>query len=626
MKKKLHARIATSSHSTFWRYLTALVGAMPRKVGLALVLMFVVSMTEGIGMLLLVPLLQVVGVNTQGGTVGQIDALVSSIFISIGVPQTMITVLGFFVLILSINALIYRWHSNVSLSLQYEFTNQIRQRLYRAIANTNWLFFSRSRPSDFTHALTSEIDRINYATNSLLGVIVSITVGTVYLLLALKLSPAVTALASLCGVLLLLSLKRKAAIAHETGEDLSRDTKSMYSTVVEHLGGMKTAKSYDTLDRDVNLFSRQAERVAQTYVNTIRNYADVRFWFDIGSTAVLSIIVIVMISVLAISTAEILLLLFLFARIIPKFSDIQQRYQQFVNMLPGFATVTELQARCEAAAEPRATQSEPAKLHRAIQFERVSFAYHEVGTAAAINDLDLLIRAGETTAIVGPSGAGKSTIADLVMGLLTPTEGRVLVDDTPLRTDHVHAWRNEIGYVAQETFLFNDTVRANLLWACPNASDEEIRKALRLAAAQDFVSRLPNEMETVLGDRGVCLSGGERQRLALARALLRDPSLLILDEATSNLDSENEKRIQRAIEMLRGYVTILLITHRLSTIRGSDIIYVIERGRLVESGTWEELVANEHGRFYAMCAAQGIDVANSIDRSVLQDQEFTLRV
>jgi ATP-binding cassette subfamily C protein len=291
---------------------------------------------------------------------------------------------------------------------------------------------------------------------------------------------------------------------------------------------------------------------------------------------------------------------------IPLFSSVQQNYQEYLNALPAFSRVMEIQARCEAAAEPKAGRPEEFKLRDSIRFEKVSFTYVEEEGTSAIHKLDLTISAGETTAIVGPSGAGKSTIADLTIGLIVPNQGHVLVDGVPLSAERVRSWRNQIGYVAQDTFLFNDTVRANLLWACPEANDKEIDQALKLAAAQEFVSRLPDGMETVLGDRGVRLSGGEKQRLALARALLRRPSLLILDEATSALDSENEKRIQSAIEELRGYVTILIITHRLSTIRGADVIHVLEQGRLIESGSWGTLVGKENGRFSELRRAQGI--------------------
>jgi len=245
-------------------------------------------------------------------------------------------------------------------------------------------------------------------------------------------------------------------------------------------------------------------------------------------------------------------------------------------------------------------------MRRGVRLEQVSFSYAGEDQSAVIQEVDLTIKAGETTAIVGPSGAGKTTIADLVIGLIVPTHGRLLVDELRLTPDRMRSWRARIGYVAQDTFLFHETVRANLLWARPDASEEAIRQALRLAAAEDFVDAMPEGLDTVLGDRGVRLSGGERQRLALARALLREPSLLLLDEATSSLDSENEQRIQRAIEGLHGQMTILVITHRLSTIRRADVIHVVERGRLIESGDWDQLVGRD-GRFRALCLAQNID-------------------
>jgi ATP-binding cassette subfamily C protein len=182
------------------------------------------------------------------------------------------------------------------------------------------------------------------------------------------------------------------------------------------------------------------------------------------------------------------------------------------------------------------------------------------------------------------------------MGLLAPHCGAILIDEQPLDANRLHVWRNQIGYVTQETVLFHDTVRANLLWAAPGATEEELRRALKLAAAEEFVDALPNGLDTMLGDYGARLSGGERQRLALARAFLRHPSLLILDEATSALDTENEQRIQHAIAQLHGHMTILLISHRLSTIQKADMIYVLERGRVVEAGTWDELSVPGNGR------------------------------
>jgi ATP-binding cassette subfamily C protein len=170
--------------------------------------------------------------------------------------------------------------------------------------------------------------------------------------------------------------------------------------------------------------------------------------------------------------------------------------------------------------------------------------------------------------------------------------------------------------VAQDTFLFHDTVRANVLWARPEATEDEVWEALRRAAALEFVQALPQGLDTVVGERGVLVSAGERQRLSLARALLRQPRMLVLDEATSSLDSENELRIQRAIEELHRRMTIVIITHRLSTIRNADMIHVLENGRLVQSGTWAALAADSRGRFRQLCLAQGFGVSDALAATV----------
>jgi len=183
----------------------------------------------------------------------------------------------------------------------------------------------------------------------------------------------------------------------------------------------------------------------------------------------------------------------------------------------------------------------------------------------------------------------------------------------PLSADRLGDWRERIGYVSQDAFLFHDTIRQNLLWAKPDAGEPELWIALSRAAADDFVRRCPLGLDTVIGDRGVTLSGGERQRLSLARALLRQPKLLILDEATSALDSENERRIQSAIEYLHEQITIVVITHRLATIRDADMIYMMENGEVAEWGTWTTLYqANK--RFRAFCEAQHIDPTVRFER------------
>lgn len=286
--------------------------------------------------------------------------------------------------------------------------------------------------------------------------------------------------------------------------------------------------------------------------------------------------------------------------ILPRVRSSHYYYRGFVSELPAFANVVALCESCHAATEPLTCLGDELKFKTAVQFEQVSFAYlsHKL---PAVHELDIAIRAGEFVALVGPSGAGKSTIADLVMGLLVPDSGRITVDGVTLGAERLRSWRKHLGYVAQDTFLFHDTIRENLLWSEPGATDQQLRKALELAAAHEFVARLPGGLDCIVGDRGVLLSHGERQRIALARALVRRPRLLILDEATNSLDSANEEIILRAVERLRSDLTILMITHRMSLARWADQIYVLEGGTVVERGEWAELCARGHSCFRELC-------------------------
>jgi ATP-binding cassette subfamily C protein len=518
-------------------------------------------------------------------------------------------VLGLYVLTAGTHALFSRWQAVTGATLEQEFVAHLREQLYGSIAHTSWLFFSRRRSSDFTHALTAELDHIAGSTHYLIALVTNTVVTSVYLFLALQLSAVMTGVVLACGAVLYLAQRGRIRTARSSGERLSSATSQLYAAASEHLGGMKVTKSYGAEDRHVEIFSRLTRQLARLYVENAGDHASAKAWFDLGSTLVLCCMLYLSSAVLGVPPAAVLLLLFIFFRIMPKLSGIQQSYQSLVRLLPSFATVMELQRACQGAIEGTPERRENIALRRGVRLEQVSFSYAGTDQSVVIQDVDLTIQAGETTAIVGPSGAGKTTIADLVTGLIVPTHGRLLVDDLPLTPERMRSWRARIGYVAQDTFLFHDTVRANLLWARPDASGEVIRQALRLAAAEDFIDGMPEGLDTVLGDRGVRLSGGERQRLALARALLREPSLLILDEATSSLDSENERRIQSAIEELHGHLTILIITHRLSTIRGADVVHVLERGRLVESDDWDGLITRSNGRFRALCQAQGVPTA-----------------
>jgi ATP-binding cassette subfamily C protein len=316
----------------------------------------------------------------------------------------------------------------------------------------------------------------------------------------------------------------------------------------------------------------------------------------------------VAVSRLHLAPASLLLLLLVCGRLVPRIAAVQSSFLLTARTLPAAEAVQGLLDELEAAAESTETApSTPLSIARSIALRSVTYRYPGANSTA-LRDVSLTIPAGRVTALVGSSGAGKSTLADVVLLLATPERGELVVDEQPLTSDRRDAWRASVGYVPQETHLFHDTVRENVRWVAPDATDAEVLEALRMAGASVLLRRLEHGLDTKIGDRGTLLSGGERQRLALARALLRRPRLLVLDEATSALDPESELSIRQTIASLTPVVTVLTITHRLTTARQADHVVVLDQGAVVAEGAWETLLAGENSRLSRLWTAQlGLD-------------------
>jgi ATP-binding cassette, subfamily C, bacterial len=596
----------------FFEHVVRVVRVMRWRAGLVLALIACTGLLESFGLLLLIPLLGAIGLDVQQGPVGRISALVSAVFAGVRLTPTLPLVLGVFVAVNVALAMLRRAQGILAASLEQDVVRATTQRLYGAIVHMNWLAFSRLRGSDLTVALTFDCERVGLASSQLLTIAASLMVTLVYVLLAFRLSFFISAAVFACGTALLVILRRRTDRAALLGANYADAVRDVQGAVTDDLAGMKTIRSFVAERRSHLRFTTLTDGIAAIRFASIRNVLDSNFWVEVGSVAMLSLLVLVAIRGLNFTAPALLMLLFLFARIVPRFAWLQQNLHFYVSLLPSIHRVADLEARCLAAAEPSFELMPALRPHHHIRFESVTFRYDAEGPPV-LADVDLTINAGAMVAIVGSSGAGKTTVVDLMMGLLSPERGRILVDDVALDANSIGPWRQAIAYVPQDTFLFHDTIRANLQWAVPTATDDAIKDALVLASA-DFVFELRQGLDTIVGDRGVRLSGGERQRIALARALLRHPWLLILDEATSALDSENERRIFDAIERLHGSMTIVMITHRVSAVAGADLIYVLEKGRLVESGSWDVLMMMPAGRFRALCEAQGMIVTPALPR------------
>jgi ATP-binding cassette subfamily C protein len=576
---------------------------MPRQVAAAGALSLLLTAAEAAGVLLLIPLLTIAGIPTGRGVAGSVARAVERGFLAIGVQPGAGAVLLLFVAVTLVQAVVRRAEALVGHRMQFGVSHRMRTRLYAALAEARWLPLARMRGADLLNGLTTESDRVGSAAGFVVAFVVNMLLALAYITLALRVSAPVTGVAMVTGAILMAVLRPLRRASRSAGQGLTAATATVAAAATEHLGALKVVKSYGAEERNARHFGAAATLAMEMGLRGWRAYADAGAVFLAGSAVLLAVVAYAALELLNVTGGTVLLLIFVFYRLVPRLSQLQTVYQMIARDIPAWealaARIEALEAEREGLQPPDGT----VRLAETVRFEDVSFTY-EPGVPDVVAGLDLDIQAFRTTALVGPSGSGKTTVADLMMGLVTPRLGRITVDGRPLQASWLRGWRDEIGYVAQETVLFNETVLANLRWARPDATEEEVWEALRLAAADRFVAALPDGLETTVGDRGVRLSGGERQRLALARALLRRPALLILDEATSALDTENERRIRDAIRALHGRTTILLITHRLPSVRDADVIHVMEAGRRVESGSFDELMARAGGRFRRLWASQ----------------------
>ncbi|MCS7026312.1 MAG: ABC transporter ATP-binding protein/permease [Bryobacteraceae bacterium] len=423
------------------------------------------------------------------------------------------------------------------------------------------------------------------------------------LVILLKISPVMTAVA--IGVIFVFAVILKRAFS--TLRPIFRERSKIHSEVTgrltESLGGIRVIKGYHAESREEQVFAQGVQRLLD---NVLRSLTGVSL-MSLSATLLLGIVgaLVMYVGAKQIFAGSLTLggfatfTAFLAFLVAPVFQVVGIG-TQLTEALAGLERTREILLESREDEAPNRTIVLPT-IRGEVRFDNVSFAYEE--GKPVLQGVSFLARPGTVTALVGSSGSGKSTTIGLIAAFYAPTGGTVTVDGVDLSQVRLDSFRTQLGVVLQDTFLFDGTIRENVAFARPDASEEEILQACRIARVDEFAERLPEKYETIVGERGVKLSGGQRQRLSIARAILANPRILILDEATSSLDSESEAMIQQGLSHLMQGRTTFVIAHRLSTIRRADQILVLEDGKILEQGTHESLFA-ARGRYYDLYTRQ----------------------
>jgi ATP-binding cassette subfamily C protein len=566
-----------------------------------------VSLTQGAAALLLLPMLQVAGVGHSART-GGLLGMARSVFAAFGVPLTIVWMLVGYVTLVAVAAVLNAYQTVELTKYRLTFVDALRSRLYSALAEADWRHLLRQRRSDIQSVLTVNVTLLSQGTAAALNLSAGLLVIAVQMVVALRISVPVTAVVTGTGLALTVLVWPLVRRSRRLGQVLVASNRRLLGSVTAFLDGLKLAKSHRLQAGHVTTFAADMARSRGAQLDFVKASQLAAAIQLIVGAFVLAVLAWVSIDSLHIPLAELVVLAYIFNRILPLITSAQNNVQFIAQAIPAMNELLSFIAGCEAAAEPAPVPGSPLRrraIGRGIRLKDVQFAYpgpdsehHDV-----LHGVSFEIAPLRTTALVGPSGAGKTTLADLVVGLMAPVAGTITVDERPLTGASCTRWRESVAVAPQDPYLFHDTIRANLLWACPSASEQQLWSALQSAAAASFVEQLPKGLDTIVGDRGGRVSGGERQRIALARALLRDPELLVLDEATSSLDTEHELAIRNALALLHGRLTVLVIAHRLSTVCHADLIVVLDHGRVAETGSWAELAEDDDGRLKSLIEA-----------------------
>ncbi len=560
----------------------------------------VVGLGEGLSIVLLLPLLSQIGIaaaNNQGLAFRLIEKGLQ--LIGANEPVKILAVIIGIAAVQTIVSIALTWWAAI-LARHYQSQRQLE--LFAALMNAKWLFLADRKAGEMTNAIVTESDRLGGAFTICLSLLASVVVAIIYIALSLMIAWQITV--SLIGfaavaALAMAPLYRK---TYATGQSLAPLNAEFQSVLVEYFTGAKFIKASVGVDRATARIKSLVQELERANATASSLPGTVRSVLEFLALIGLVVLLVLGSRWMGVAAGNVVVVLALFGRLFPRINTLQAQLHHLNWNVPALETINKLQAAAAAEAEKQDGPGELLKIEQPTVLTMKNVQVR-LGERLILDQVNLRLPIPGLTAVVGRSGAGKSTLVHTLLGLVEASAGSIQLGDHELASTPLRAWRGAIGYVPQETILFHASIRDNLAIVNPAASDTEIKSAVRRAHADDFIGAWPEGFNTIIGDQGVKLSGGQRQRLGIARALLANPVLLVMDEPMSALDGKSETELLQTVEDLRKEMGVLIVAHRLATARNADCICVLEDGRLVESGTWSELISRK-ARLHALFEAQ----------------------
>ncbi|MDT8437471.1 MAG: ABC transporter ATP-binding protein [Wenzhouxiangellaceae bacterium] len=575
---------ARAGNETSTTMLVALARRYPGRTLTVLLALLLASLLDGLGLstiLSLVSLTSEVQQDTAASLAERSDPslpeqLINSAFGLVGISPTLPWLLALGIALILVKTVVVLLANRQVGYAVAQVATDLRLDLVRAVVASRWRYYLSKPVGSLANAMATEAQRASegYLQGAIMAT--QLITAVVYLALSLLLSWQVTLGTMLLAAILLGGLNRLVRKAGKAGKRQTGLLKHILSVMTDQLAAIKPLKAMGREDRFDTLIRTETEDLNRTLRKQVFAKEAMKALQEALLVILAAIGLVIMLAALDMPLAEVMVLIFLLARVITLLSKAQRAWQHMAIAESAFWSLTTAIEEAEHEHEPVRGSEQPT-LTRAIRFEQVRFSHPG---HAVFEQLDLDIPVGALTVITGPSGSGKTTLIDLVAGLLRPDEGRVLIDDIDLEQIDRKAWRRSIGYVPQEALLVNDTVFNNITLGAPELDQSAVESALRKADAWDFVTKLPGGMQATIGERGGQLSGGQRQRLAIARALVHRPALLILDEATSNLDQVAEQAVLSTVAHLKGELTLLAVTHQPGLLTLADRIFEVRDGQL----------------------------------------------